>query len=250
MTTNPSKQLTRHITMRRRPDLWFQYDPLDMTSPTAKRLIRINPELREGLFDCEIWHEEADTKYITVSYNECGSLDDIEIFMNGRIKKIKHTLSDFLAVARVLPPQQAFWIEAICVDDTNEQERVRQIKLAPQICSMSTEVYIWLGPHDAYTSHAIDILSKEFWDSKLLVSDQSVDAVRFWVGLCEMLLNKYWRRAETMQEFALPLKGQIMQGEHVLSLHKFMDGSKKIRSDLGKIVRIYIRTCTAVFDRC
>lgn len=221
--------------MTQRPsDLCFRYDPLDLTNPESKRLVRVNPQTRDGLLDCEIWHVEEATEYSTVSYHQDQFSDDLQIFLNGRLRKIKRTLSEFLAVARVLFPQKAFWIEAICIDDNNEDEKDRQIKLASQIYRMASEIYIWLGPHDTYTSHAIDILGKELWDHNLLVSDQSVDAVRFWVGLCEILTNKYWRRAETMQEFALSLKGSIMQGEHLLSIEKFTDSSKRISSDLSK----------------
>ena len=219
---------------QRPPAQWFQYDPLDLTNPNAKRLVCINSELRDGLFDCEFWHNEAAIEYSTVTYNEDCFSDDVQIFLNGCLRKIKRTLSEFLTVARVLLPQQPFFIDAISVDENNEEEMVRQVKLAPQIYSMASKVYIWLGPHDFYTSHAIDILGKELWDQELLVSYQSVDAVRFWVGLCEMLLNRYWRRAETMQEFALPPRGQIMQGEHFLSLDKFINKSKKISSYLCK----------------
>lgn len=219
---------------RRTSYLSFQYDPLDIRGPKATRFVRVNPKTRDGLLDCEIWHDDCSVDFILLTHDQDASSSDQQILLNGRLRIIERTVWDFLATARVLFPQQAFWINAICIDHDNEKERARQVKLAPQFYCMATEVYIWLGPNEFYATHAIDVLNKEIWDSNLLVSDQSIDAVRFWVGLCEILLNSYWKRVETLQEFALPPKGIIMQGEHLLSMEKFKDKSDRISYDLSK----------------
>lgn len=48
------------------------------------------------------------------------------------------------------------WIDAICIDQTNSQEKAVQIPLMGEIYSHSAAVYIWLGKHDSD-------LARMFW---------------------------------------------------------------------------------------
>ncbi|OHF02893.1 hypothetical protein CORC01_01651 [Colletotrichum orchidophilum] len=67
--------------------------------------------------------------------------------------ELTENLSDFLLslVRRSercdeqVPP---FWIDAICIDQTNPQEKAVQIPLMGEIYARSLAVYIWLGKHD------------------------------------------------------------------------------------------------------
>lgn len=122
----------------------------------------------------------------------------------------------------------------ICTDYESQVERNHQLKLAPRIYYEASEIVVWLGPNDFYPSHAMDMLGKEIWSSDILLNDLSMDTVRFWIGLCEMMLNSYWERAETVQELTLPSNAVLMQGEHLLSTDKLKDRSTAISRSLSK----------------
>lgn len=219
--------------LRNRPSWSFQYDPIDLADRKATRFVRINSETRNGLPDCEIWHGSSCADISIVAYKQDATCDTQEILLNGRLKKVDRGLFDFLTVARLLFPQKTFWINTICTNHDNEAERNHQLKLAPLIYYEADEVLIWLGTNDFYASHAMDILGKELWSSDLQLNDLSMDTVRLWVGLCEILLNGYWERAETVQELTLPSKAVIMQGEHLLLIDKLKENSTAINGSVS-----------------
>ncbi|KAI3400801.1 hypothetical protein diail_2010 [Diaporthe ilicicola] len=54
-----------------------------------------------------------------------------------------------------------FWIDAICIDQNNVNERNHQVGLMKQIYSMASNVYIWLGPESENSRLAMDFLANE-----------------------------------------------------------------------------------------
>lgn len=52
------------------------------------------------------------------------------------------------------------WIDAICIDQTNEKEKQRQIPLMGEIYSLAAPAYMWLGEGDEQSDRAMRLLGK------------------------------------------------------------------------------------------
>ncbi|KAF2501433.1 hypothetical protein BU16DRAFT_522407 [Lophium mytilinum] len=52
------------------------------------------------------------------------------------------------------------WIDAICIDQTNDGDKMKQIPLMGDIYSSAQRVYIWLGEGDAATNRAMEYMAK------------------------------------------------------------------------------------------
>lgn len=135
------------------------------------------------------WGEPTKTRKISI-----GRQDDVEIGEN--LWWFLHCRSLTIKKPRL------FWIDAICIDQSNVHERNHQVGLMKQIYSMASRVYIWLGRESENSRLAMDFLANEgakplkrqVDDYRPIWSTQEGKAIR---DLCE---RPYWRRMWVIQE--------------------------------------------------
>lgn len=135
------------------------------------------------------WGEPTRTRKITI-----GRQDDVEIGEN--LWWFLHCRSLTLKKPRL------FWIDAICIDQSNVLERNHQVGLMKQIYSMASNVYIWLGCESENSRLAMQFLAKEgakpldrqMGDYRPIWNTEEGEAIR---DLCE---RPYWRRMWIIQE--------------------------------------------------
>ena len=70
-----------------------------------------------------------------------------------------NNLYAFLKNSRSASQQQTLWIDAICINQQNNNERNRQVMRMPDIYRSASQVMIWLGPATEKSNHAISMLS-------------------------------------------------------------------------------------------
>jgi hypothetical protein len=58
-------------------------------------------------------------------------------------------LLDFHVATRRKDAQRTFWIDALCIDQSNVSERINPVKRMGYIYSRSQQVVVWLGAHTA-----------------------------------------------------------------------------------------------------
>ena len=103
------------------------------------------------------------------------------------------------------------WVDALCIDQTDMQERQAQILLMKDIFGYASQVLIWLGEHDK--------ASRQVWDSTkgaLPGSPQEVirNAIQWNVKMREDFIRRPWfRRVWTLQEVVLSRKATIRCGD-------------------------------------
>lgn len=118
-----------------------------------------------------------------------GSPNDVPIVIevNRRPFKIQPNLNDFLIVAKEKYPGRAFWIDAICIDQSNNSERIHQVQQMGQIYSKAGDVISWLGKNVVISEFAVKA-REGFRDGPM--------------GL-GLVRNPYWTRAWITQEILL-----------------------------------------------
>jgi hypothetical protein len=197
----------------------FQHEPLDHTRRSI-RLLRILPELAEtGLIQCDLWHATLDTKYRCLSYMWASENDQHVILINGRSFPVLKNLWDFMGVARTryttLP--NAFWIDAVCIDQENTTEKNHQVAQMGYIYSKAEEVVAWLG-----VSQGIE-RAFAFWqemnarkpgtfEEALVLWESHKNCTNEWLAddWSELSRSPYWKRAWITQELLLARKLQLL----------------------------------------
>ncbi|KAH7075840.1 heterokaryon incompatibility protein-domain-containing protein [Paraphoma chrysanthemicola] len=144
----------------------FQYEPLDLRQLSI-RLVRILPELsKDGLIQCNILHASHTTaSYVCLSYvwdyvptwdNNADARTERVVLTDGRRLYVRRNLFDFLSMAQHLMVtgnleansflgSSLFWIDAMCINQSDPLERNHQVAQMGEIYSHASSVHVWLG---------------------------------------------------------------------------------------------------------
>ena len=141
-----------------------------------------------------------------------------------------------------------FWIDAICVDQSNVLERNAQVAIFADVFRAAQSVTIWLGPEDQFTADALAVVDaisplmaltasnssreiKRAWDD-ISYTDffddgwysrvaeaaglQGNITHRQWLGLLALLTRPWFQRAWVVQELALARQSIVVCGERMV----------------------------------
>ena len=135
------------------------------------------------------------------------------ISINGEIVKVQKSVELALRRLRELPETRygmKYWIDAICIDQNNIEERNIQVKRMYEIYGRALSVVVWLGEGTPGSDRAVDLIVKV---AKLEQENQDVEGnvgARVggfdgsdWMSLILLLDRPYWRRVWIIQELAL-----------------------------------------------
>lgn len=127
----------------------YQYSTIDLSTSTF-RLVRlfcgdewqqIACELFEALFN----KEDGGMPYEALSYTWGGIGKQSHIIVNGKGMQVTNNLYQALLHLRHSDRERYLWIDAICIDQSNNKERGHQVNLMSTIYKNAERVLVWLG---------------------------------------------------------------------------------------------------------
>jgi hypothetical protein len=207
----------------------FRYDihcPLN----AAKREIRILKLQRRT------WQAELQCDFVCFSIDDARTLPfeaisytwgtekpTENIIVNGCRLAVTPTVSKHLRYRRSFFSEAYLWLDAVCIDQNNIQEKKWQILLMGEIYGRATRTLIWLAhPSEARDSSQARELLCALWDLELRFSPskQMQQSWRLWTlqrspyipALSALLSRNYFHRIWVVQEVARAQKVHIMYG--------------------------------------
>lgn len=146
----------------------YHYHPL---KEMEFRLVKVLPE-RMSVLKTELLHQSLDDSldYIAISYAWGDSMDTEELFLDGAKVPVATSLYYALTAVRRKKSEVLVWVDALCIDQQNADERATQVRLMGHIYSKATSVAVWLGPEADESELAMDLLQD--------VSDDQVSPAR------------------------------------------------------------------------
>jgi hypothetical protein len=146
----------------------YEYRPL-REGPNNIRLIQILPGVGDAGIVCQVFqytlrNDKAFGLYESLSY-VWGNFDNPhDILVRNaedseyRTFKVTHNL--YTALRRLRDPDlpRTFWIDAICINQHDLQERALQVTIMARIYAYATSVSVWLGEADNDSSAMFDLL--------------------------------------------------------------------------------------------
>ncbi|KAF2502451.1 hypothetical protein BU16DRAFT_576457 [Lophium mytilinum] len=127
------------------------------------RLIKLSPS-PDPNYDvgCELIVASLDQnpKYKALSYTWGNPNDTVPITLNGQRFDVTRNLKKALQSLRALDTDTPYWywVDAICINQVDIEERMHQVGLMREIFERPTEVVVWLGETQASPGD-------ELWDS-------------------------------------------------------------------------------------
>lgn len=216
----------------------FQHEPLDHTQPSI-RLIEIKPGLSaEGLVRCEMSQTTIEAEYTCLSYRwgDDDPSTSKTILLKGMSFTVRQNLHDFLyltctehEMSPVVEANGKYWIDALCIDQSNASERNHQVAQMGEIFTAAQRVHVWLGRTsdvDRMSMLLSSSPSKGSPRSEPFELQKNMQLIGKYI-----LHNEYWNRAWVIQEIVLARKVVVSLDMTTLSLSKFSESIERLRLD-------------------
>jgi hypothetical protein len=209
--------------------LWnspYRYNPLNKALEEI-RLVRIDKAELGKRIHCTLQHVSMNAKpfYVALSYawdNPFGKADQVgehgeDIVINKRPFRTAKTLAvryNLACALKTLPHGSShwFWIDAICLNQSDVAERNEQVFRMGDIYSEALKVIAWLGPVNdnsglafalvrniADRGTATDVVEARKWIESIL-SDEAFHYL--WLAFVHLLKRTWWRRTWVLQELS------------------------------------------------
>ncbi|CAE7188976.1 heterokaryon incompatibility protein [Pyrenophora teres f. teres] len=142
----------------------YNYDPIHRSTREI-RLLELLPQdgnsKLENIPSCNIFHTSLDKnpKFIALSY-VWGDAKDLRVI---RVKdctvKVTKNLYEAMMTLRSLKEPLVIWIDALCINQSDEVEKSWQVGLMADIYRSAHKVTAWIGPADSDSDLVIDYLN-------------------------------------------------------------------------------------------
>lgn len=134
-------------------------------------------------------------RYEALSYT-WGKPDVVKaIELNGAQVNIRENLWSALVNLRDAREERVLWIDAICINQADVEERNRQVQLMAYIFSRAKEVIVWLGPTEPN-----QLIEREMAEAPMLRPVK------------ELCTRPYWKRVWIVQEVGAATQIQVRWG--------------------------------------
>ncbi|KAI4598004.1 hypothetical protein KJ359_003813 [Pestalotiopsis sp. 9143b] len=134
----------------------------------------VEPQIRCDLEVAQLDDLESPPEYFALSYTwgrpaEYGKFKDMTdekkfpVLCNGEYTTwvTENLLAFFRQIQQKTPiKSKRFWIDAICINQDNNDEKAAQISLMTRIYSRAKTVLLWLGKDDEYTASGFGLIEK------------------------------------------------------------------------------------------
>ena len=154
-----------------------------------------------------------------------------EILVDGAVCDVTGNLVRALRRLRLTESPRNLWVDAICIDQQNMEERGEQVSQMNRIYQSADTVHIWLGPAADDSDKAM-ALTEAMWQWKNTVESDPMDLLKhrdpnhqatLLVGVeaLSILLNRPWfTRRWVVQELAFARDAVVHCGTRTLAWHK------------------------------
>ncbi|KAI0392265.1 heterokaryon incompatibility protein-domain-containing protein [Xylariaceae sp. FL0594] len=244
-------------------------------TPSNIRMLGILPGVEGSAVECELEERDLENEVVeeALSYVWGRPIFDEVIQLDGRHFRVTKNLHGILCQLRYRDTPRVIWIDAICINQSDLEEKTHQVRLMRDIYSKTQRTVIWLS-HEPYEPIWEEIKAvvthPSRYDLLTILEAISGYAARYTsdeerVMLAIMLLrcmiaimdDEWWQRAWTIQEAMLPPSDPIIyfQGfsfpftafAPAIDLISSLPGSAEMQSELrtdnevlGKLMRALI----------
>jgi hypothetical protein len=191
----------------------YQYESLDVDSRKI-RLLELQPGRHDEALYCRLTIASLTETphYNALSYvwgdPVSSAPAETEIVLDGHHFPVTPNLNSALRHLRSTAKRASMvlWVDAVCINQTNFDERNHQVAMMRDIYASATQVTIWLGEADEDSDVALDalplILGRESWPRDDVVrSEKRMHCTNFFFGLSSRRtwLSRVW----ILQELAM-----------------------------------------------
>jgi hypothetical protein len=192
----------------------YEYSPIQ---EGEFRLARLQPAAAEtDPIRCRIVSTADSTQaYEALSYvwrDARQGLTWANIEINGDPYKIPQNLYDALQSLRLKDHERSLWVDAICINQNDLQEKAYQVSMMKEIFQNASQVCVWLGTGNESSRKAMQFIEKlgRVSDLDRIVRDSSFN--EDWIAVLQLICLPWFSRIWVVQEIAVARKATIWCG--------------------------------------
>ncbi|ROV96494.1 hypothetical protein VSDG_05409 [Cytospora chrysosperma] len=211
----------------------YVYKPLDLSSD-AIRVLRLN---HDPFFDNEIQCELIETYLGDVPYEALsytwGSMDKpLKITVDASELHVTENLYTALQYLRLPYEDRLIWVDAVCINQDNNEERGHQVGQMRLVYKMAEGVLIWLGNGDVHIDHFFEAMNDRRF-KEMTMAGSKAEGIKFdtefSAEFCleiqetfsKLMARPWFRRVWILQEVATSRKATVMCGRVLVSTRIF-----------------------------
>lgn len=182
-----------------------------LTGTAETRLVHLLPGHPREPIECTLQAVNLQQigDYEALSYVWGRKLARETISVNGVSLAVTENLLDALRHLRLADRKRVLWIDAICINQMDIDERNQQVRRMGDIYSRSLRVISWLGTEAEASRAAFTFLAKSY--QSLSHHQGSTNDVG-WQALKDLYHRDYWRRVWIVQEMCLARRVVVVCG--------------------------------------
>lgn len=162
-------------------------------------------------------------KFDALSYTWGDLSRTFPIICNEQEFQIHHNLNIALPYLARRDSQLPIWIDAVCINQSDEKEKMKQIRLMIDIYSAASQVWVWFGPGNRESGTVIRMLPEviDTIDDNIVQQVLSSPKIMPWLAseeawssFYDLVENKWYSRLWVFQETAFPTRIRVLLGDN------------------------------------
>ncbi|GAB1318455.1 hypothetical protein MFIFM68171_08665 [Madurella fahalii] len=181
----------------------FIYQPI--TLPNEFRILVVEPGSLPDEVHCRIINvvKSWRTKYDALSYAWGDEHPTETIIVNGSRTSVRKNLHSALVNLRHPNRPRRLWVDALCINQADNEERADQVQKMSWIYSTAQNVVIWLGEQTSDVRGAFSVLeSFDRMCNTLLYDNEEIYSLN-WSPVFHLLRRPWFQRTWIIQEAVL-----------------------------------------------
>lgn len=154
--------------------------------------------------------------YESLSYVWGESNKDKTILLDGKSLKVTQSLLTALSYLRLSDKERILWIDQICIDQDNADERSHQVLQMSKIYKEATCNIAWLGESDEDTQIAFDLVMRLVNNPASSVLKMQMTSRESQALIATFDRRSIWSRIWIIQEFVHARRMMVQCGNHTL----------------------------------
>ncbi|KAL9602686.1 MAG: hypothetical protein Q9219_001676 [cf. Caloplaca sp. 3 TL-2023] len=207
---------------------YFRYERL--SEPHSIRLLRLSPasSLSEPVH-CSLVQTSLNnvTPYEALSYTWGDATERSQLSIDGKKLSITSNLDTALRYLRAQNGPRTLWVDAVCIDQNDLDERNQQVALMRDVYSKASQVVAWLGEEHPLDAGALNFDEPEPFPEQATEVEKIKRVMGLQVRLSSSLISTkaliqrpWFSRAWIIQEAALARRLQIQCGKTTVDWEK------------------------------
>jgi hypothetical protein len=148
---------------------------------------------------------------------------------------VRRNLFDALRYLRSTKQPVKLWIDAICINQLDDDEKAEQITRMCEIYSRAFNVNVWLGVASDTSDIAMDFIKELVQFQQLKAILHREESLSQWLALIDLMCSRWFSRRWVIQELALAKTASVHCGNKVVHWDDFADAISVFTTKLSVV---------------